>query len=53
LRAIAYPNTDRGGWRVSVEFDRIDVGRPVELRLQLQLAGNPLSETWAYALAPE
>jgi glucans biosynthesis protein len=53
LRANAYPNPERGGWRVSLEFDRIDNRQPVELRLQLQLAGNVHSETWSYALAPE
>jgi glucan biosynthesis protein len=53
LRAYAYPNTERGGWRVSLEFDRIDDRQPVELRLQLRLADKLLSETWAYALAPE
>jgi glucans biosynthesis protein len=53
LHANAYPNPERGGWRVSLDFERIDAGQPVELRLQLRLAGNVLSETWAYALAPE
>jgi len=53
LRANAYPNTTRGGWRVSLDFERLDAAQPVELRLQLRLAGKPLSETWAYALAPE
>jgi glucans biosynthesis protein len=53
LRANAYPNPERGGWRVSLDFERVDARQPVELRLQLQLAGNLLSETWAYALAPE
>jgi len=53
LRAHAYPNAERGGWRVNLDFERIDARQPVELRLQLRLAGNVLSETWAYALAPE
>jgi glucans biosynthesis protein len=53
LRAHAYPNPERGGWRVHLDFERIDMHRPVDLRLQLRLAGNVLSETWAYALAPE
>ena len=34
-------------------FERLDAAQPVELRLQLRLAGKLLSETWAYALAPE
>jgi glucans biosynthesis protein len=53
LRAHAYPNPGRSGWRVNLDFERIDPRQPVELRLQLRLAGNVLSETWAYALAPE
>jgi glucans biosynthesis protein len=53
LRAHAYPNPERGGWRVNLDFERIDARQPVELRMQLRLAGNVLSETWAYALAPE
>ena len=53
LRAHAYPNPERAGWRVSLDYERIDPRQPVELRLQLQLADKLLSETWAYALAPE
>jgi len=53
LRANAYPHIERGRWRVSLDFERIDARQPVELRLQLRLAGNLLSETWAYALSPE
>jgi periplasmic glucans biosynthesis protein len=53
LHANAYPNPERGGWRVSLDFDRVDASQPVELRLQLRLAGNVLTETWVYALAPE
>ena len=53
LRANAYPHAERGRWRVSLDFERIDARQPVELRLQLRLAGNLLTETWAYALAPE
>ncbi len=53
LRAIAYPNRERGGWRVSLDYERIDPAKPVELRAQLVQAGRLLSETWAYALAPE
>jgi glucans biosynthesis protein len=53
LQANAYPNPERGGWRVSLDFERIDARQPLELRLHLRLAGKVLSETWAYALAPE
>lgn len=53
LRAIAYPNRERGGWRVSLEFERIEPSQPLELRAQLMRAGSLLSETWAFASAPE
>ena len=32
LRANAYRHTERGGWRVSLDFERIDARQPVELR---------------------
>jgi periplasmic glucans biosynthesis protein len=53
LRAIAYRNPERGGWRATLDFERVDAHQPVELRLHLGLAGNVLSETWSYALAPD
>lgn len=53
LQARAYPNAARGGWRMNIEYERIDTAQPVELRAQLKLAGHVLSETWSYALAPE
>ena len=53
LKANAYPNPMRGGWRVTLEFERTDIHRAVELRLFLRRAAQVLSETWSYALAPE
>ncbi|MBT9598259.1 MAG: glucan biosynthesis protein G [Vitreoscilla sp.] len=53
LRSHAYPNTAAGGWRVTLEFERVDPARPVELRAFLRQDGRVLSETWSYALAPE
>lgn len=54
LQAHAYPNPQTRGWRVSLELERIDTAKPVELRAQLRTAaGVILSETWSYALAPE
>ena len=60
LRANAHPNPETGGWRLaaggwrdSLDFDRLDAPQPVGLRLQLALAGNLLSEIGAHALAPE
>src|SRR5262249_49520880 len=31
LRVIAYPNTATGGWRVTLDFERVDSAQPVEL----------------------
>ncbi len=53
LRAHAYPNPERGGWRMSLEFERVDKAQPVELRAFLRRGDAALSETWSYALAPE
>jgi glucans biosynthesis protein len=53
LRALAYPNEARGGWRVTIDLERIDPARPVELRAFLRHGARVLSETWAYALPPE
>jgi len=53
LRARAQPNAARGGWRVTLDFERIDPKRPVELRAYLRRDDQALSETWTYAIAPE
>lgn len=53
LRTNAYPNTVRGGWRATIEFERLDPRRPVELRLFLRRGADTLTETWSYAIAPE
>ncbi|MBZ8140095.1 glucan biosynthesis protein D [Rubrivivax gelatinosus] len=53
LRAVAYPNPARGGWRVSIDVERADAGRALELRAFLRLGDRTLSETWSYALAPK
>lgn len=53
VRVNAYPNEVRGGWRATVEFDRIDPKQAVELRVFLRRGANTLSETWSYALAPD
>jgi periplasmic glucans biosynthesis protein len=52
-RVHTYPNPVRGGWRTTLEFDRIDPKQAVELRVFLRHGANTLSETWSYALAPE
>jgi periplasmic glucans biosynthesis protein len=52
VRVNAYPNPVRGGWRATVEFDRLDPKQAVDLRVFLRQGSNVLSETWSYALAP-
>jgi periplasmic glucans biosynthesis protein len=52
IRVHAYPNPVRGGWRATVEFDRLDPKQAVELRIFLRQGANTLSETWSYALPP-
>ena len=53
LRAIAHRNAVTGGWRVTLDFERIDARQPVELRAFLRGGERTLSETWSYTLAPE
>jgi periplasmic glucans biosynthesis protein len=53
LRVIAYPNPALPGWRVSLDFERIDPRQAAELRVFLRRGSHVLSETWSYALAPE
>ncbi|MFC3149200.1 glucan biosynthesis protein [Piscinibacterium candidicorallinum] len=56
-RVHTYPNPVRGGWRSTLEFERLDASQPVELRLYLQAAAgaatHALSETWSYVLPPQ
>jgi glucans biosynthesis protein len=53
VRVNAYPNPARGGWRATVEFDRLDAKQPVELRVFLRQGTATLSETLSYAMAPD
>ena len=53
VRVNAYPNPGRGGWRATVEFDRIDPKQAVELRVFLRQGTTTLSETLSYAMAPD
>ena len=53
LRAVAYPNPVLPGWRVGLEYERIDPAQPVELRLFLRSGARTLTETWSHASAPE
>lgn len=53
LRTILQPNSVRGGWRMTLDFERINPRLPVELRAFLRRDGKALSETWSYAIAAE
>ncbi|MBC5782313.1 glucan biosynthesis protein G [Ramlibacter sp. USB13] len=53
LRATAYPNPALGGWRVTLDFERLDPRQATELRVFLRSGARVLSETWSHALAPE
>jgi len=53
LRARAYPHPALPGWRVSLDFERIDPRQAAELRVFLRKGAQVLSETWAHALPPE
>jgi glucans biosynthesis protein len=53
LRVIAHPNAVLGGWRVTLDFQRIDPKQPVELRVFLRSGSRTISETWSHASAPE
>jgi glucans biosynthesis protein len=53
LRAIAYPNPVTPGWRVTLDFERIDPGQAAELRVFLRSGTRALSETWSHAMPPD
>jgi periplasmic glucans biosynthesis protein len=53
LRVIAHPNTVLQGWRVTLDFQRVDPKQAVELRLFLRSGSRTLSETWSHASAPD
>lgn len=47
INAVAQPNPDIGGWRVSLELDTQD-NKLVELHARLMDGDKPLTETWIY-----
>jgi glucans biosynthesis protein len=53
LRAIAQPNPVLPGWRVTLDYERVDARQPVELRVFLRRGATTLSETWSHALPPQ
>lgn len=59
LQAVAQPHAVAGGWRVTLDLERIDPRQALELRLHLaqpaaaNQPGRVLSETWSFALPPD
>jgi glucans biosynthesis protein len=47
------PLPGSGGWRLTLDVQRLDRTLPLELRGFLRLNEEALTETWTYALAPE
>lgn len=53
MRVIALPNPAVQGWRVTLDYERVNPKQPVELRAFLRAGTRTLSETWSHALPPE
>jgi periplasmic glucans biosynthesis protein len=53
MRVIALPNPAVQGWRVTLDYERVNPKHPVELRAFLRAGSRTLSETWSHALPPE
>jgi glucans biosynthesis protein len=51
VNAVAEPNPDISGWRVSIELDP-QGNKLVELHARLMDGTNPLTETWIYRWTP-
>jgi glucans biosynthesis protein len=47
ISAVAMPNPDISGWRLSIELDPAD-NKLVELHARLMIADKPVTETWLY-----
>lgn len=46
-------NDATGGWRLSLRLQRLDPGKPVEMRASLHSGNKGISETWSYILPPD
>jgi glucans biosynthesis protein len=46
-------NDATGGWRLSLRLQRLDAGKPVEIRASLRSGNKGISETWSYILPPD
>jgi glucans biosynthesis protein len=52
VNAVAYPNPETRGWRLSFEFRPHTGGHDVELHARVLEGHAPLSETWLYRWSP-
>jgi glucans biosynthesis protein len=53
MRVILQYNPAVQGWRVTLDYERVNPKQPVELRAFLRAGSRTLSETWSHAIAPE
>jgi glucans biosynthesis protein len=53
VQVNAYPHPLLHGWRMTLDLQRLDRTKPVELRAFLRNGPHILSETWSYCLPPE
>ncbi len=53
LLATVYRHPITRGWRTTLKIQRLDPGRPTELRAFLRRGADVLTETWTYALPPD
>jgi len=53
LLATVYRHPITRGWRMTLKAQRLDPGRPTELRAFLRRGDDVLTETWTYALPPD
>jgi glucans biosynthesis protein len=51
VHAVAQPNPDISGWRISIELDPQD-NKLIELHARLMDGEKPLTETWIYRWTP-
>ncbi len=53
MSTTVQPHAANGGWRVTLDIERLDARAPVEMRMFLRSGERTLSETWSLALPPE
>ncbi|MCD6665203.1 MAG: glucan biosynthesis protein, partial [Hydrogenophaga sp.] len=53
IEAVAYPNPELRGWRLSLRVERDSLNQPLELRAYLRHRDDTVSETWTHLLLPQ